>query len=68
MSNKINKISLALLVSLLGTTAVWASDVYIDQAGSTTTIDIVQTGSGNTIGSSGTASTIIGQSWSYVTQ
>jgi hypothetical protein len=60
MSNRINKISLALLVSLLGTTAAWASDVYIDQAGSTTTIDITQTGSGNTVGSSGTASTIIG--------
>lgn len=59
MSN-INKLGLALLVSLLGTTAVRASDVYIDQAGSTTTIDITQTGSGNTIGSSGTASTIIG--------
>jgi hypothetical protein len=60
MSNRINKISLALLVSLLWTTAAWASDVYIDQAGSTTTIDITQTGSGNTVGSSGTASTIIG--------
>ena len=60
MSNRINKISLALLVSLLGATAAWASDVYIDQAGSTTTIDITQTGSGNTVGSSGTASTIIG--------
>ena len=43
MSNRINKISLALLVSLLGATAAWASDVYIDQAGSTTTIDITQT-------------------------
>jgi len=60
MSKNINKISLALLVSLLGATSVWASDVYIDQAGSTTTIDITQTGSGNTVGSSGTASTIIG--------
>ena len=60
MSKNINKISLALLVSLLGATTVWASDVYIDQAGSTTTIDITQTGSGNTVGSSGTASTIIG--------
>ena len=37
-----------------------ASDVYIDQAGSTTTIDITQTGDNNTVGSSGTASTIIG--------
>ena len=60
MSKNINKISLALLVSLLGATSVWASDVYIDQAGSTTTIDITQTGSGNTVGSSTTASTIIG--------
>jgi hypothetical protein len=60
MSNRINKISLALLVSLLGATAAWASDVYIDQAGSTTTIDITQTGSGNTVGNSTTASTIIG--------
>ena len=60
MSKNINKISLALLVSLLGATSVWASDVYIDQAGSTTTIDITQTGSGNTVGNSTTASTIIG--------
>jgi hypothetical protein len=60
MSNRINKISLALLVSLLGATAAWASDVYIDQAGSTTTIDITQTGAGNTVGNSTTASTIIG--------
>jgi hypothetical protein len=60
MSKNINKISLALLVSLLGATTVWASDVYIDQAGSTTTIDITQPGSGNTVGSSSTASTIIG--------
>jgi hypothetical protein len=60
MSNRINKISLALLVSLLGTTAAWASDVYIDQAGSTSTIDITQTGDGNSVGTSGTASTITG--------
>ena len=60
MSNRINKISLALLVSLLGATAAWASDVYIDPAGSTTTIDITQTGAGNTVGNSTTASTIIG--------
>ena len=60
MSKNINKISLALLVSLLGATAAWASDVYIDQAGSTSTIDITQTGDGNTVGSAGTASTITG--------
>ena len=48
--------------SLIATihTGAYASDVYIDQAGSTTTIDITQTGDGNTVGSSSTASTIIG--------
>ena len=60
MSKNINGITLALLASLLATTAVWASDVYIDQAGSTTTIDITQSGNGNTVGSSGTPSTIYG--------
>ena len=44
MSKNINVIVLALLASLFGATAAWASDVYIDQAGSTTTIDITQTG------------------------
>ena len=58
MSKNINVIVLALLASLL--TAAWASDVYIDQAGSTTTIDITQTGDGNRVGSAGTASTITG--------
>ncbi len=60
MSNRINKISLALLASLLATTAALASDVYIDQAGSNSTIDITQTGDGNTVGSDATASTITG--------
>ena len=58
--SKLNRMVLPFLVGLLWTTATLASDVYIDQAGSTTTIDITQTGSGNTVGSSGTASTIIG--------
>jgi|TARA_R110000822_G_scaffold63630_2_gene156207 hypothetical protein len=44
---------------LLGSTAQ-ASDVYITQAGSTSTIDITQTGTGNTVGNSTTASTITG--------
>jgi hypothetical protein len=60
MSKNMNRITLALLASLLATTAVWASDVYIDQAGSTTTIDITQTGDDNTVGSSGTPSTLYG--------
>ena len=60
MSKNINAIVLALLTTLFGAATVWASDVYIDQAGSTTTIDITQTGDGNTVGSSGTPSTITG--------
>ena len=60
MLKNINAIVLILLTTLFGATAAWASDVYIDQAGSTTTIDITQTGDGNTVGSSGTPSTIIG--------
>ena len=38
----------------------WASDVYIDQAGSLSTINITQTGADNNVGSSGTPSTIVG--------
>jgi hypothetical protein len=60
MTRNVIAIVLILLTSLLGATALQASDVYIDQAGSTTTIDIVQTGSNNTVGNSTTASTIIG--------
>ena len=45
---------------MLLTTAVQASEVYIEQAGSTTTIDITQTGDGNTVGSSSEATTING--------
>ena len=37
-----------------------ASEVYIEQAGSTSTIDITQTGDGNRVGSSSEASTING--------
>jgi len=60
MPRNVSAIVLILLTSLLGATSARASDVYIDQAGSTTTIDIVQTGSNNMVGSAGTASTIIG--------
>jgi hypothetical protein len=58
----LNKFKIAMLASAFSfaTSPLMASDVYIDQAGSTTTIDITQTGSDNTVGSSGTASTIIG--------
>lgn len=57
-----NKNLLAILIAgalLVGNTSM-ASDVYIDQAGSTSTIDITQTGNGNRVGSSGDASTIVG--------
>ena len=60
MTNNKLLVMIAVGATLVGSTAIWASDVYIDQAGSTTTIDITQTGAGNTVGSSGTASTIIG--------
>ena len=40
----------------------FASDVYIDQAGSGSTIDITQTGDGNKVGNSTTATTLTGDS------
>ena len=40
----------------------FASDVYIDQAGSSSTIDITQTGNGNLVGNSTTATTLTGDS------
>ena len=49
-------IAIAMVIPIGG----FASDVYIDQAGSNTTIDITQTGDGNTVGNSTTASTITG--------
>lgn len=58
MQTKIN-LAIASVLAVLACAAS-ASEVYIDQAGSSTTIDITQTGNGNTVGSSGTPSTIIG--------
>ena len=60
MLTNLNKFRIALLAFSVTASPLMASDVYIDQAGSTTTIDITQTGSDNTVGSSDTASTIIG--------
>ena len=45
---------------MLLATAARASEVYIEQAGSTSTIDITQNGDGNRVGSSSTATTING--------
>lgn len=49
-----------IVASLLLTKSVLASDVYIDQAGSSSTIDITQTGDGNKVGSAGERTTING--------
>jgi len=59
MLKNLDKFVIALIVSLFASQTI-ASDVYIDQAGSTTTIDITQTGADNRLGSGTEASTIIG--------
>lgn len=52
--------ALIVTVSVLFVGAVHASDVYIEQAGSSSTIDITQTGDGNRVGSAVEATTING--------
>ena len=52
--------TLVVLVSIM--TAANAADVYLDQAGSSSTIDITQQGDGNTVGSSSERTTINGSS------
>lgn len=49
-------------MALLMSTAAMAADVYLDQAGSSSTIDITQQGDGNRVGSSGERTTINGSS------
>lgn len=56
MSHKTNNI-VAIIIGATIATSAWASEVYIDQAGSSTTIDITQTGSSNIVGGDGTTST-----------
>lgn len=46
--SRFKKILLVSLLSMFAST-VWASEVYIDQTGSNTTIDITQTGTSNTV-------------------
>jgi len=59
----LNKITwIAMITLMIGTTAVRAADVYLDQAGSSSTIDITQQGDGNTVGSSSERTTINGSS------
>jgi len=61
MSNLKLKIIPMVAFALFATQA-YASDVYIVQAGSSSTIDITQTGNGNTVGNSTTATTLTGDS------
>jgi hypothetical protein len=60
MSNKMQFAMATLLIMFCN--SAYASDVYIEQAGSNATIDITQTGTSNTVGSSVQASTISGDS------
>jgi len=58
----LHKIIVAMIVLTTGTTAVRAADVYLDQAGSSSTIDITQQGDGNVVGTSSDRARISGTS------
>ena len=53
---KIISIMMLMIISL----SVYANDIYINQSGATLDLDVLQDGQNNTIGSSGTASSVIG--------
>ena len=53
---KIISIMMLMIISL----SVYANDIYINQSGATLDLDITQDGQNNTVGSSGTASSVIG--------
>ena len=53
---KIISIMMLMIISL----SVHANDIYINQSGATLDLDVLQDGQNNTIGSSGTASSVIG--------
>ena len=53
---KIISIMMLMFISL----SVYANDIYINQSGATLDLDITQDGQNNTIGNSGTASSVIG--------
>lgn len=55
-----SNILLALLLTTTLGTAAFASEVYIDQAGSSTTIDITQTGTANRVGTAANQSVVDG--------
>ena len=63
MSNiKHNLMIMTILTASILSNLSYASDVYINQAGSTTKVDIVQTGSGNRIGTASAPITLYGDS------
>jgi len=53
-------IKVTMLLALLGVIPANAADVYIEQVGSSSTIDITQTGDGNRVGSSSDSASIYG--------
>ena len=53
---KIISIMMLMIISL----SVYANDIYINQSGATLDLDVLQDGQNNTIGSSGTSSSVIG--------
>lgn len=61
---KINLI-IAGLAMILSSTAICANEIYIEQVGDTLDLDIVQDGTGNSIGDSTTAFTITGDDMTF---
>jgi len=51
---------LTLVMFMLMTVSSYANDIYVTQSGNTLTFDVLQDGQNNTIGSSGTPSTVTG--------
>jgi hypothetical protein len=62
-SIKQNLMVMTILTASVLSNLSYASDVYINQAGSTTTVDIVQTGSSNRIGTASTPITLNGDTF-----
>ena len=59
----LNKITwIAIITLMIGATTARAADVYLDQAGSSSTIDITQQGDGNSVGTQAERTTINGSS------
>ncbi len=48
------------LITIMWSMGTWANDIYVTQSGATLDLDITQDGENNTVGSSTTASSVIG--------